>query len=269
MKEKILLIGTGNMGNALIAGWIGSKKYNSENVWVFDTNKKASESVCEKWKVQVSENLIDTLQNVEIIVLAIKPVNLDTVLKTIQPELEARHLVVSIAAGASSHRIRKILGKQAQIGRVMPNTPGLIGEGISAIANDIISPDNLKKISGLFSCIGKVAYVPEKLMDAVTGLSGSGPAYVYLFIESLINGGIDAGLSADLARELAINTVIGAARMVQKTNESLSDLRKAVSSPGGTTIAGCKVLEDQGFTNTIISAVKAAANRSAELNSNS
>ncbi len=265
IMPKVLLLGTGNMGKALLSGMIESKRFTQNDICVFDPNAAAAQEAGGKWGVGVAASAASGLAGAQIVLLAMKPVDLAQALRTIAPELNDSHMIVSIAAGVTTKRIGELAGAGRRIVRAMPNTPGLIGAGITAIAVDDVSNKDLESAEQLFRCIGEVVRVPENLMDAVTGLSGSGPAYVFLFMESLIEGGVKAGLSADIASKLALQTVMGAAKLALQSNEDLATLRRRVTSPGGTTMAGCKVLDDNGFRAVLISAVEAATARSREL----
>lgn len=262
---KAFLLGTGNMGSALLAGMLNSKRFGAGDIRVFDANAAVAQSAATKFGVEAASSPLEGLLGAQILILAMKPSDISAALRLLSPKLQPSHMIVSIAAGVTTSRIRETVGNDRRVVRVMPNTPGLIGAGITAIATDNASAEDLDLAEGLFRCIGDVVRVPEKLMDAVTGLSGSGPAYVYMFIESLIDGGIKAGLPMEVAKKLAIQTVIGSAKMSLESNENLAALRHRVTSPAGTTIAGCKVLEDKGFRSALIGAVEAAALRSAEL----
>jgi pyrroline-5-carboxylate reductase len=203
------------------------------------------------------------------VVVAVKPADIATSLAPFagrKPAELADVLWVSVAAGVSLERLESILGPSARICRVMPNTPALIGEGMSAYAlsTGCKSGDGELAESILSAC-GAVLRVPEKLLNAVTGLSGSGPAYVYLFIEALIEGGVTAGLPYEVARQCAVQTVVGAGRMVQQSTENPGQLKARVMSPGGTTACGLLELEKNAFKFAVMQAVAAATQKSAEL----
>jgi pyrroline-5-carboxylate reductase len=202
----------------------------------------------------------------EVLVLAVKPQSMAAVLQELRPVVTPDHLVVSVAAGVSLTTLAQGLGADRRLVRVMPNTPALLGEGASAYclgpharrADDAV-------VRSCLESVGRAFRVPEALMDAVTGLSGSGPAFVYVVIEALSDGGVRMGLPRDVSTALAAQTVLGAARMVLETGEHPGALKDQVASPGGTTIAGLHALERGGLRAALIDAVEAATNRSAEL----
>ena len=234
--------------------------------------KANRDAFCEKVGVDVevlSENA-DVFKACDIVFLAFKPqymsaaIDVEAISKAVS-DAGSSPLVVSIMAGVTIEKISKATSLN-RIVRVMPNTPSLISEGAFGIAaSDTVTAQELEKISNLMSAVGCVASVPERLMDAVTGLSGSGPAYVFTFIEALIDAGVLNGLPRDVARKLAIQTVIGSAKLVEQSGEHPAMLRDRVTSPGGTTIEAMKVLEVNEFRGTIIRAVEAATKRSEEL----
>ena len=266
---KIAVLGTGHMGGAIIDALV--RAYETEvSVIAYDTNEAALRElpdnvlVCSPDEWNEPENIPD------MIVLAIKPAELAVSLAVFSADLKttfAKTLWVSIAAGVTIETLSGILGSSAKICRVMPNLPLTVGEGMSAYClNAACGIEESKSIEYVFSACGKTAAVPEKFMNAVTGLSGSGPAYVYLFIEALIEGGVTAGLPFDVARQLAVQTVRGAVKMVDTySTKHPAELKAQVMSPGGTTVAGLCALEANGFKHAVISAVTAATNRSAEL----
>jgi pyrroline-5-carboxylate reductase len=202
----------------------------------------------------------------DVVFLAVKPQKMTEALADIREALTSDALVVSIAAGVTLSRLAMGLPPRQKLVRVMPNTPALIGMGASAYSlGQHASHADGELVAKLLSAVGAAFEVPETMLDAVTGLSGSGPAFVYSMIEALAHGGTAAGLPAELASELAARTVAGAAQMVLATGETPTVLRDRVTSPGGTTLAGLAVLQERGFADTVAAAVTAAANRSAEL----
>ena len=201
----------------------------------------------------------------DFVVLAVKPQHAAVALETIDGSSSSEPLVISIMAGVTISRIQE-LTRAKRVVRVMPNTPCLVGEGASGIAaGDNVDDKDLKHVSELLQSVGKVVEVAEEHIDAVTGVSGSGPAYVFRFIESLIEGGVAEGLSSEVAKTLAVQTVLGAAKLVIETGEDPAVLRARVTSPGGTTLAALNSLEADGFDRAIVSAVSAAVVRSKEL----
>jgi pyrroline-5-carboxylate reductase len=206
------------------------------------------------------------LREVDVVILAVKPQIMTPVLREIAPAFSRRQLMISLAAGVSTAGIRATLGRDARLIRVMPNTPALVLEGATAIARaEGLEPDDLDTAREIFSAVGRVVVLEEDLMDAVTGLSGSGPAYVALVIESLADGGVKMGLDRITAMALATQTVLGAARLLLETGLHPGALKDMVSSPGGTSITGIAALEEGGVRTTFITAVERATLRSKEL----
>jgi pyrroline-5-carboxylate reductase len=208
----------------------------------------------------------DVLRSSDIVILSVKPAHVAAVLKEIAPQFEDSHLLVSIAAGVTIASLEAGLPSGSRVIRVMPNTPALVGASASGIsAGKGVQAGDLDLAIKLFSSVGFACRLSESLLDAVTGLSGSGPAYVYLFIEALSDGGVASGLPRDLATKLAAQTVLGAARMVLETGMHPGELKDMVTSPGGTTIQGLHELEQGRFRGTVISAVRAASDRARHL----
>ena len=208
----------------------------------------------------------EVIENCDCVFLAIKPQNIELALAEVQ--VSKGTVFVSVIAGTTIDRLAELLGTTEVI-RAMPNTPCLIAKGAIALSSSTsVAAEKIEYVKSIFSRIGTVVTVAEKLMDAVTGLSGSGPAYVFTFIEALIEAGVLSGLSRSNARQLAVQTVIGAAELVEQTGKGPAELRDQVTSPGGTTIHGLEQLEQFGFRAAVSAAVKAATNRSIELGKN-
>ncbi|MBK3332729.1 pyrroline-5-carboxylate reductase [Persephonella atlantica] len=258
---KVGLIGCGNMGEAIVKGL--SRKIKSTDIIVSDINPERVEYMVEKYNVAGSSSNRRVVENSEIVILAVKPKDLEETVSPINDSFKGK-VVVSVLAGISIPKLKNLM-KDSFIVRAMPNTPALVGEGAIGVSFENDSPEIKEKIIDLLSSLGTVVEVDEKLMDVVTGLSGSGPAYVFMFIEGLIQGGIKGGLSYNQSRELAVQTVLGAAKMLKETGEHPSILRDKVSSPGGTTIYALHRLEEKGFKDAVISAVEEATKRSKEL----
>jgi pyrroline-5-carboxylate reductase len=263
---NIGILGTGNMGKALIGGML--KAYGVDvHLVAFDLKKEAMKSL--DTKVLIAGLDTWAKKGLDAVVIAVKPADMEQALSECRRIIGKKAkgpLWISIAAGKSIGWIAKRLSPSSRIVRVMPNTPALIGEGISAYAmNENCGNSDAEKVEYVLKACGKTVQVPEKLLDAVTGLSGSGPAYVYLFIEALIDGGVTAGLPYHVARELALQTVIGAASMIEQEGENPAVLRSRVMSPGGTTASGLNALEKNAFRHAVIEAVVAATKRSSEL----
>lgn len=263
--KKIGFIGGGNMAEALIKGLLQGA-YPVERILVSEPSDPRREHLAEAYGVCSTPENLELIKQCDIIVLAIKPQIADEVLEGIAAAYTADKLLVSILAGVSCEMIENHFDVSARVVRVMPNTPALVSEGASAVcAGRFSSHEDLMLVRHLFETVGQVQMIDERQMDAVTGLSGSGPAYVYTIIEALADGGVREGLRRDIAHALAVQTVVGAALMVRETGEHPAILRDRVCSPGGTAITGVSTLESKGLRTTLMEAVSAAARRSREL----
>lgn len=259
-------LGAGRMASALVKGMIRAGVATPDRIAASDPIPAAREELGREAGIAVHGSNRPVLDASDVIVLAVKPQSMAGVLAEIAPALAPRHLVVSIAAGVPIAAMSAALGASTRIVRVMPNTPALLGEGASAFALGSNATDaDADAVQRFLDSVGRAVRVPESQLDAVTGLSGSGPAFVYMIIEALSDGGVRAGLPRDVATTLAAQTVLGAARMVLETKIHPGALKDQVTSPGGTTIAGVQVLERQALRGALIDAVEAASRRSAEL----
>ncbi len=262
---KIGIIGCGNMGEAIVRGIVKSGKVKSTQIIVSDIDPDRVEMIVEKYNVAGTTSNRRVVENSDIIFLSVKPKDLEKTVLPIKDAFKDQKTVVSVLAGVKISKIKSLI-PEAVIVRSMPNTPALIGEGAIGVSfEENIDISKKEELIEILRSLGTVVEVNEDLMDAVTGLSGSGPAYVFMFIEGLIQGGIKEGLSYNQARELAVQTVLGSARLVKETGEHPSVLRDKVSSPGGTTIYALHRLEEKGLKDAVISAVSEATKRSREL----
>ncbi len=255
------------MATALTRGWLAARLVTPEQVLAADPQPEARTAYQQATGGlrAVSDNR-QVVAGSDLIVLAVKPQNLAPVLAEIRAIAAARHLFVSIVAGATLQQLADGLGSDKRLIRVMPNTPCLLGASASGYApGQIATPDDVALVDRLLNAVGRAFHLPEKLLDAVTGLSGSGPAFVYVMIEALSDGGVKMGLPRDVATTLAAQTVLGAARMVLETGLHTGALKDMVASPGGTTIAGLHALERGGLRAALIDAVEAATKRATEL----
>lgn len=258
------------MATALAGGLIASGFTTAENVFASDTFDSARESFARETGAQVVESNLTIMEQAEVIILSVKPHHVADVLEEIQGSYTNQHLIVSIAAGCPLSLFIEKLGASARLVRVMPNTPCLVKEGASGFARGgQATEEDARLVESLLSTVGVAVEVPEMQLDAVTGLSGSGPAYIYQVIEALSDGGVRMGLPRQIAIQLAAQTVKGAAEMVLETGEHPGTLKDAVTSPGGTTIAGIHALEAGGLRHSLMNAVSAATERSIELGKNS
>lgn len=257
------------MAQAMIAGLLAKKVLTSRQIAGFDVNPTQLARVRKKFGLRTCRSLRELAATSDIILLSVKPQDIRKVLVDIAGYVVHRHLVISIAAGIDVATLEWSLGKKQKIIRVMPNMPALIGQGASTFyLNSACGPRERKVALKIFSAVGEVAQVKnEKLLDAVTGLSGSGPAFVFTFIEGLIAGGKKSGLTPEMSRKLALQTVIGAAILAQQSSETPQQLTAKVASKGGTTEAGLKVLKRKKFVDTVANCVSAATRRARQLRS--
>ncbi|OGW08560.1 MAG: pyrroline-5-carboxylate reductase [Nitrospinae bacterium RIFCSPLOWO2_12_39_16] len=266
IDKKIAFIGSGNMGEALIKGITGAGVFKNKDITVTDIRRERLEHIRRLYKVNITADNRDVVKKADIIILSVKPQIIAKVVKEVKDLVDRKKLIITIAAGVTINSIQDMLGKKARIVRVMPNTPAIVREGVSAIASgNAASEVDIKMAEKIFNAVGRTVIVEESMMDAVTGLSGSGPAYVFLIIESLTDAGVNMGLPRDVSKLLSIQTILGSAKLALDTGEHPGKLKDMVTSPGGTTIAGLHALEDGGLRAALINAVEAAAKRSEEL----
>jgi len=263
--RKIGFIGGGNMAEALIKGLL-SGSFPAEKIIASEPSDPRREHLIDAYGIELADNNLDLMERSDIIVLAIKPQIVAEVLEEVAGAYRNDKLIVSILAGVTSATIEKYFQGAPRVVRVMPNTPALVGEAASTICRGHHSgQEDLNVVRQLLETVGKVQLIDERQMDAATGLSGSGPAYIYTVIEALADGGVREGLRRDVAHALAVQTVVGAALMVRETGEHPAILRDQVCSPGGTAITGVSTLEKNGLRTTLMEAVSASAARSREL----
>lgn len=262
INQRIGFIGGGKMAEAIIAGM--TKQKPDLDVYVYDIDKDRVNVLKESYGVHETPSIGELAKVAHVLILAVKPQVLGTVLEENQAHFTEEHLLISIAAGIGLASMESRVS-EARIIRVMPNTPSLIGQGASVLCTNTAQESDKDLATEIFSSIGHAYWMEEKYFDAVTALSGSGPAYVYLFIEALIDAGVNQGLPRDVARKLALDTVIGSAMMVDVTGKHPGELKDMVTSPGGTTIRAVETLEELGLRNAVIKAIASAAKRSREL----
>jgi len=266
-NKKIGIIGTGNMGEALVSGLVSSQKAGSGHIICADVRQDSLESVKEKYGVRTTTNNTEAIKESEIIIYSVKPQILASVLKETAPFLDMSKLIISIAAGVPLAAIESCVNKKLRLVRVMPNIAAFVKESASAIAaGQHTHKDDIKLAKAIFDSVGRSVFIEENiLMDAITGLSGSGPAYIFLIVDALADAGVKMGLSRKDALFLSSQTVLGAAKLLLETKEHPGQLKDRVTSPGGTAIAGIHTLEKGGLRTTLINAVEAATTRSKEL----
>lgn len=265
LTNKLGVIGGGRMAEALINGVLSAKHYRPDHIRVADPDMGRLDHLKTRYGVQVGASNQDVVSQSDVVVLAVKPQVMVDALRGIR-DLLTRQLIISVAAGVTITQITKECGSQRRVIRAMPNTPAMVGEGITALAiGPNVEAEAAECAAAIFRSVGRVVTIQESLMDAVTGLSGSGPAYVFLMIEAMSDGGVKMGLPRETASLLAAQTVLGAARMVLETGQHPARLKDQVASPGGTTIAGLHRLEQGGFRAVLIDAIESATKRSQEL----
>jgi len=264
--KKIGIIGAGNMGEALISGLVHSRSSIPENIIISDIRKDKLRAVKEAYGVATTGNNLNVVDASEIVVYAVKPQIMASVLRETASTLDMTKVIISIAAGVPLAAIESCLNKDLRLIRVMPNIAASVKEGAAAIAaGKHVLKDDLKIAKAVFDSVGKSVIIEEELMDAITGLSGSGPAYIFLIVDALADAGVKMGLSREDALFLSTQTVLGAAKLLMETNEHPGRLKDRVTSPGGTAIAGLHTLEEGGLRTTLINAVETATRRSKEL----
>ena len=267
--KRVAFLGAGNMGEALIKGLTQTGLVPAKIISASDARADRLADIAKQYGIQHVKDNVALVRSADVVILAVKPQIMGAILKEIASVVDGSKLLISIAAGVATRKLREHLGKPARLIRVMPNTPALVLEGVTAIARaDGLEPGDLEAAEELFGAVGKVVVLDEGAMDAVTGLSGSGPAYVAIVIESLADGGVKMGLDRATAMTLATQTVLGSARLILETGAHPGQLKDMVSSPGGTTIAGLSALEEGGVRSTFINAVERATQRSKELGAN-
>ena len=266
LGKKIAFLGSGNMAEALVKGLLGAGTASAEEIVCAEPRLERREELALRYGVKVIGSNLEATEQADVVVLSVKPQTMEHLLDEIAPAVDHRKLVVSIAAGVSIAAIARKLGAGVRIVRTMPNTPALVGAGAAALARGAHATDwDLEQARNLFQAVGTTVIVEEHHLDAVTGLSGSGPAFLFLVIEALADGGVKVGLARPVAMTLAAQTVLGSAKLVLETGEHPGRLKDQVTSPGGTAIAGVHALEQGGLRAALIAAVEAATRRSREL----
>lgn len=265
--SNLAILGAGNMGTSLLGGLI-KNHYPAKQIFIADPDPEKLKILEQKFKVHTASHNLDAIKNADVIILAVKPQIIHEVCSEITETVrQHKPLIISIAAGVNVSHLETWLGNNIPIIRTMPNTPALIGCGATALfANSVVSPSQLQLAESLLKAVGITVKIDdEKLMDVVTALSGSGPAYFFLIIEALQNAAKSLGLPEDIAKLLTVQTAYGATRMALESTDDVISLRRHVTSPGGTTEQGIKVLEDKKIRDIMLATLQAAAERSQEL----
>ena len=255
------------MGEALVSGLIGSDSSSPEKIICTDVREDALKAIQKKYGVRTSLSNLEAVTKSDIVIYAVKPQIMAAVIKETAEKLDMSKLIISIAAGVPMAALESCLNKELRLIRVMPNIAAAVKEAATAVAaGKHARKEDIEIAMAIFDSIGKTVFIKENyLMDAITGLSGSGPAYIFLIVEALSDAGVKVGLSRQEAFFLSAQTVLGAAKMLMETKEHPGQLRDRVTSPGGTAIAGLASLEEGGLRTTLINAVEVATNRSREL----
>ena len=266
-EKKIGFIGCGNMGEALVSGLVLSKAAKPENIICSDISLNLLKEVRQKYRVIITTDNLEVVEKSDIIVYATKPQIIGSVLKETAPALDKSKLIISIAAGVPLAAIAAGLGKELRLIRSMPNICAFVKESATAIAaGEFVLEGDVEMARAIFDSVGKTVFIQENvLMDAFTGLSGSGPAYIFIIVDALADAGVKMGLSRKDSLFLSTQTVLGAAKLLQESKEHPGQLKDRVASPGGTAIAGIHTLEQGGLRTTLINAVEAASERSKQL----
>ncbi|HUU27970.1 MAG TPA: pyrroline-5-carboxylate reductase [archaeon] len=263
---NIGFIGVGKMGSALLEGVLRAGLAGPGETFISEVDQERRKAVCESSGVKAA-GLLELVENCQVIVLCVKPQVVVPVLREIRSSVGSGKLILSVAAGVTTATIEAELGSGVPVVRSMPNIAATVGQSATAVsAGSAAGGEHLELAGRIFGSVGLVVQLPERLIDAVTGLSGSGPAYVFLFAEALVSGALKVGLPHDEARKLVVQTIKGASAMLEaQPDVHPAFLRDAVTTPGGTTVAALHELEKRGFRDAVISAVEAAAKRSQEL----
>lgn len=266
---KLGFIGLGNMAKAMIGGMLKEKVVDASDIMGSAASASSKEYARNNLGILIGEDNIQVAQFADILILAVKPQVLPQVVLQIKDVIAPETVVMSIAAGVSLGRLQELFDREVKLIRCMPNTPALVGKGCTGVCcNGLVTEEEMKQSLTLLSSFGLAEEVPEKLMDAVVGVSGSSPAYVFLFLEALADGAVQAGMPRAQAYRFAAQSVMGSAALMLETGKHPGELKDMVCSPGGTTIDAVQVLEDRGFRSSIMHAVAACVEKSQKLDNN-
>lgn len=263
--EKVGIIGIGNMGEAILKALIRTG-YKPNELFFSEIKQERAEFISNTYKIKHIENMKEFVNGVKYIMVAVKPQDASKVIEGIVPFIDKKHIIISIMAGISISKILSFFTKEVKVIRAMPNICAKVGQSVTAItANRQVKTDELKGVKNIFSAIGRVVEVAEEHMDAITALSGSGPAFVLFFLEAMIDAGVKLGLTREKSKEISLYVLKGTVELLEKENLHPTILKEMVTSPGGTTIYGLTHLEERAFKGSIIEAIEKAAKRAGEL----
>lgn len=266
---KLGFIGLGNMAKAMIGGILKKEVVSATDIMGCAKSDASKEYASQNWGILIGEDNIQVARFAEILVLAVKPQVLPQVIEQIKDAVSENTVIVSIAAGVSMDSLSKMFGRDLKFVRCMPNTPALVGMGCTGVCcNELVTKDEMQQSLSLLQSFGMAEEVPEKLMDAVVGVSGSSPAYVFLFLEALADGAVQAGMPRAQAYRFAAQSIMGSAALALETGKHPGELKDMVCSPGGTTIDAVQVLEDRGFRSSVMHAVAECVSKSRKLDKN-
>jgi pyrroline-5-carboxylate reductase len=263
---RVAVLGAGKMGGILLQAFLKQNLFAAEQIHATRAHAESALAMSTQWGVDVSTDNLEAARNADLILLGVKPFQVPDLLEEIRPALTKEKMIVSIAASVKTRSIEDLAGIDIAVVRAMPNTPSALGAGAAALCRGrFVSPRQMELAQRIFETVGRTVTVEEKHMDAVTGLSGSGPAYIYIIIEALAEAGVKVGLPRDVATQLAAQTAFGAAKMVLETGYHPALLKDAVTTPAGCTIDGILELEEGGLRVTLIKAVMRATERAKQL----
>ena len=266
MNKTIGFIGCGNMAKAMIGGIVKSKLISPNMINVSNLSQSALDAVNSEFKVNTTTDSREVVKNSDIVIVAVKPNVYDGVLESVKDFIDNKKIIVTIAAGKTIASVENVIGSDKKIIRTMPNTPALVNEGMSALCkNQNITDEELNIVKTIFDSFGKSEVVGEYLIDAVIGVSGSAPAYVFMFIEAMADAAVAAGMPRPQAYKFASQAVMGSAKMVLESGKHPGELKDMVCSPGGTTIEAVKTLEEKGLRNAVIKAMEDCIEKSKEM----
>lgn len=266
MDKVIGFIGAGNMGQAMAGGILSSGIVKAENIIFSDVSQENLKKAYKKYGIKTSNSNILTASMSNFIILSVKPNMYQNVIDEIKDYIKPETVIITIAAGITLEKLKVMFGKNVKIVRTMPNTPAMVGEGMTAvIPNEFVTEEELKEVMDILNSFGKAEIIEEKLIDAVIAVSGSSPAYVYMMIEAMADAGVSGGMSREKVYKFAAQAVLGSAKMVLETGIHPGELKDMVCSPGGTTIEAVATLEEKGFRNAIIKAMKVCEEKSKEM----